>query len=159
MARNIPKSGTDRDEEDGFEEEAELQETAEALSPIQELALVALVAGGRVTETAAELGIGRSTLHRWLRDPYFEAAYNRARRELRETVELRLLTAAEKAAETVAKAIEDGDPKAAVELLKGLGLLSGRARYFGLEDPDAIADERFRGGLGRAVSARSLRGR
>ena len=73
----------------------------------------------------------RTTVHRWLRDPDrpgFRIALERGRRELRQTAKARLLALAGKAADCLEGALALGDSKAALALLKGLGLLQGRPR-------------------------------
>ncbi len=101
-------------------------EPAEALTPTQLTALEALNAGATVTAAAAGAGVNRVTLHRWLRDDFaFQAAFNQARRDLREAAATRLLTVAGMAADTVQDAVEAGDVRTSVAVLQGLGLLSG----------------------------------
>ena len=54
--------------------------------------LEALTAGATVTAAAAAARVDRVTVHRWLRDDFaFQAAFNRARRDLRSAAEARLL--------------------------------------------------------------------
>ena len=123
---------------------------ADALTPNQEKALSALLAGKSVTDAAAAAEVDRTTVHRWLKDDYgFRAAFNRERRRLREAMQSRLMTLAEKATECVERSISDGDGKAALALLKGLGLLSGELPNVGSDDPEDLAadarqHERFR---------------
>ena len=100
----------------------------DGLSPTQELALAALLAGKTVTAAAQQAGVDRSTVYRWLRNPYqpgFRLALERGRWELRQAVQARLLTLADKAADCLEVTLAQGDGKAALALLKGLGLLNG----------------------------------
>jgi hypothetical protein len=98
------------------------------LSPSQLAALGALLAGSSVTAAAEQAAVSRETLHRWLREPAFAAAYKRQHRDLWEATETRLLRLAERATTIVERAIDqDGDVKAALAVLKGLGLLAGSA--------------------------------
>jgi DNA-binding phage protein len=100
----------------------------EDLSPAQQQALAALLAGRTVTAAATAAGVNRTTVYRWLRDPDrpgFRRALERGRRELRQAMEARLLALASKAADCLEGALTDGDGKAALALLKGLGFLSG----------------------------------
>jgi len=115
------------------------------LPPQQIRALVALLGGARITAAAEASGVDRTTVHRWLReDWHFQAALNRGRRELKDAIEARLLCLAEQAAETVEQAIQRGDSRAALSLLKGLGLLGKQPIAVGTDDPDALQAEAAR---------------
>lgn len=52
------------------------------LSPAQEQALVALLNEPTVLKAAQVCGVGERTIHRWLDEPDFSAAYRKARREV-----------------------------------------------------------------------------
>ena len=80
------------------------------------------------------------TLHRWLReDCAFQAARNRDRNELRRAAYHRLEKLAAKAAECLEKAIDGGDVKAALEIVKGMGILAPNP--IGSEDASELALE------------------
>jgi hypothetical protein len=112
------------------------------LSPVMEQVVVALVAGSTVTKAAEAAGVDRTTVHRWLRDNWtFQAALNRARREFRDGVRSHLEKVAERAVQTVSEAVEAGDVRAALGVLKGLGFLAGHVTAVGLGDPEALRDE------------------
>lgn len=104
-----------------------------------------------MTDAAATAEVDRTTVHRWLKEDFaFQAALNRSRRDLREALQARLLGLAEKAAECVERSLAAGDSKAALALLKGLGLLPGELAKIGSDDPADLADkarvqELFRG--------------
>jgi hypothetical protein len=51
------------------------------LTPKQHKALAALLSEPTVTAAAAKCGIGERTLHTWLREPAFAAAYTAARHD------------------------------------------------------------------------------
>ncbi len=115
---------------------------SDTLSPPQLTALAELLAGRTVTDAATAAGVDRVTLHRWLREDHsFRAAWNRARRELQNAMQTRLLTLAEKAADCVGKAIEHGDGKTALALLRGLGLLPGESPKIGSDDAAELAED------------------
>jgi hypothetical protein len=102
--------------------------SSEGLSPTQEKALAALLAGQTVTAAAKAADVDRTTVYRWLRHPdshRFQDAFQRGRRELRQATEARLLALASKATDCLEIALSQGDGKAALALLKGLGLLPG----------------------------------
>jgi hypothetical protein len=112
------------------------------LSPSQLTALAALLAGSSITVAAEQAAVGRETVHRWLREPVFAATYNRQRRDLWEATETRLLRLADRATTVVERALDqDGDVKAALALLKGLGLLAGSAPAMGPDTPESVEDE------------------
>jgi hypothetical protein len=119
-------------------------DSEDGLTTPQLAALTALLAGRSVTAAAAQAAVSRSTLHRWLRNDWaFQAAYNRSKRELLETAQARLLELADAAITTVQDAISNGNSRAALAVLRGLGLLSSRPLKAGLEDPEeleALAD-------------------
>jgi hypothetical protein len=118
------------------------------LSPNQERALAALLAGKSVTEAAAVAEVDRTTLHRWLKEDFdFGAALNRGRKDLREAMHARLMVLAAKAAGCVEKALDNGDDKVALALLKGIGLLSGEPPKVGSDDPQRLAVEARRNAL------------
>jgi Helix-turn-helix domain len=88
-------------------------------------ALEALLSGKSVAETARSIGVARRTLYLWLRnDARFRAAYNQWHDEMEQSARSRLLTLADQATDAVAKALEAGDAKTAMQLLKGMGILS-----------------------------------
>ena len=112
------------------------------VSAKQARAIAQLVNGATVTKTAKAAGVGRSTLHRWLREDWnFQAAHNAARRDLQREVESRLLSLAHAACETVATAIGAGDARTALAILKGIGVLPGNPPAIGCEDPDELQEE------------------
>lgn len=110
------------------------------VDPVDELdadqltALEALLRGETVTDAADAAGVHRTTVHRWRReDPEFRAALNRERARMQDRVRMRLMKAADHAAETVHDAVaEDGDVQAAFKLLKGLGMLDGERPEVGM---------------------------
>ena len=104
-----------------------------------------LVAGDTVTRTADAAGVARETVHRWCREDWgFQAAVNAARRDLRDAVERRLVAVAEKAVRNVGEAVERGDLRASIAVLKGLGALGGTLPGIGSDDPQILAGEAAR---------------
>ncbi len=93
-------------------------ETLNGLSPAQVTAIEAILAGKTITAAASAAGVDRVTLHRWLKaDGAFQAELNRARSEIRLATVGSLERLAAKAAACVEKAIDEGDVKAALEIL------------------------------------------
>ncbi|MGD0541573.1 MAG: hypothetical protein ABSB33_08650 [Tepidisphaeraceae bacterium] len=70
------------------------------------------------------------------KDPVFQAAYNEWHDQLRESSRSRLLLLTEKATDAVEKALEAGDARTGLQLLKGMGLL--RDLPPGPTDPAAV---------------------
>jgi hypothetical protein len=54
----------------------------DGLTPAQEQALLCLLNEPTVKSAAEKAGVGERTLHRWLDDPAFDAAYRKARRQV-----------------------------------------------------------------------------
>lgn len=86
--------------------------------------------------------MSRESVHRWQREHYgFRAALNRVRADTLEAVLGSLIAAASAASRNVAQAIEDGDIKVSLQVLKGLGLLDGAIPELESDDPDLLARE------------------
>ncbi|MGD0462009.1 MAG: helix-turn-helix domain-containing protein [Tepidisphaeraceae bacterium] len=101
------------------------REIATAPLPVgQQTALELLLTGKSIAETARTAGVSRTTIYQWMRnDPVFQAAYNEWHDQLREGSRSRLLLLTEKATDAVEKALEAGDAKMGLQLLKGMGML------------------------------------
>lgn len=111
------------------------------LSDKQLLALDAILTGVTVTEAAAAVGVHRGTMHRWLADPSFVASLNRRRAENRAAAEARLTSLLSNAISAVEAALDRGDAKTALALLRGLGLLTGHPSPIGPTDPGRVEQE------------------
>lgn len=115
-------------------------DTFSPLSPVQVTVLAELLAGKTITDAASAAGVERVTVHRWLREDFtFQAAWNRDRQELRRGTYAHLERLAAKAADCLEKAIDGGDIKAALEIVKGMGILA--PRKVGSDDPEELAAE------------------
>jgi DNA-directed RNA polymerase specialized sigma24 family protein len=96
----------------------------ESLAAPQRTALELLLTGKSIAETARSAGVSRTTIYQWLKkDPVFRAAYNEWHDQLRESSRSRLLLLTDKATNAVEKAVEGGDARMAMQLLKGMGML------------------------------------
>jgi AcrR family transcriptional regulator len=101
---------------------------AENLPPDQRAVLELLLQGRSVSESAQSAGVGRRTVYNWFKkDPAFAALYNQWHEEMKETCRSRLLVLSGKATIALEKALEAGDAKSALQLLKGIGLLAPTA--------------------------------
>ena len=91
---------------------------------VQELnAIDILVQGKTDQETALAVGVVRETVTRWRNDnPYFAAELNKQRKLIWGTNQDRLRSLTTKAVDTIETALDAGDSKAAVEVLKAVGL-------------------------------------
>jgi hypothetical protein len=90
----------------------------------QQRALSFLVEGKSLVEPSRICRISRQTLYRWMKeDAAFVAAYNRWCEQMHQSARSRLLGMADKATVAVERALENGDAKAALQLLRGLGVL------------------------------------
>ncbi len=114
------------------------QQNATSLTSTQEKALQAMLSGETVTAAAKTAKVNRTTVHRWLNDPDFLAVRNSYRSELRDTQHHRLARLASKAIEVVEQALEDGDIRTALAVLRGIGLLAGQAPQTGPTNADQI---------------------
>jgi hypothetical protein len=113
----------------------------EGLSAAQATALDCLMLGATVTDAAQAAGVDRTTVHRWRSEPVFAAAFNSRLEELRAAAHARLERIAECAARTVEEAVASGDVKAALAVLRGVGLLRGAATALGPTDPERLRAE------------------
>ena len=102
-------------------------ETDRGLNAAQTAAVTALLAGHTVVDAAKRANVSRATVHRWLAgDHRVQAALNEAKQALWACALTSLLGAAEQASRLVAARVAEGDVKVGVQLLQGIGLLSGR---------------------------------
>lgn len=103
----------------------------------QQTALELLLTGKSIAETARSAGVSRVAIYRWLKhDAAFQAAYNQWHDQLQESCRSRLQTLTDKATDALEKALEAGDARAALQLLKGMGMIKERPP--GPTDPEEI---------------------
>lgn len=136
----------------------ETDQTTPALSKAQNSVMEALLTGSTVTHAASVAGVARTTVHRWLRDDWaFQAELNRERREIRDAIRSQLLRAAESAVRSVSRAIDEGDLRVAMDVLKGVGFLGSRIQIEIGEDDPAVLEEEAKIAEGEAASEKQLR--
>lgn len=91
----------------------------------QRTAMEQLLLGKSICDVATASGVARTTIYRWLKkDPNFQAVYNQWHEEMRESCRSRLLMLSDKAAGAIEKALDGGDARSALQLLKAIGLLA-----------------------------------
>ena len=95
------------------------------ISEVQHKALAVLASGAGPTAAARAAGVDFSTVYRWRKeDPAFIAALNAWRNHAQESARDRVLAMAGQAMETVLAAMQKGDARTAMAILKGLGAIA-----------------------------------
>ena len=111
------------------------------LSEKQENALTALLEAPTITQAAAQAGVGRSTLHGWLKEPTFAARYREARRDALSQATARLQKAASAAVQTLERVATDEEAPPASQVAAAEKILSYAYRAGVFEDVEAKIDE------------------
>jgi hypothetical protein len=94
------------------------------LTPVQQLAMQRLVAGGSIAQAAEAARVDRRTVYRWLQaDPLFASAYAAWQRETIASGRARVLAMTDLALDTVHNAMLQGDVRAALEVAKATGAM------------------------------------
>jgi len=95
------------------------------LSTIQLSVLREVMAGKSIMAASKSTRVARSTIYKWQsEDPDYIAALNAWKRQTDESIRNRLLAMADRAVTAINNALLSCDTKAAVSLLKGLGMFS-----------------------------------
>ncbi len=90
----------------------------------QDIVIEGLVTGSSVSAAAEAAGVDRTTVYRWRRnDCAYQARLNRRRLELQDEIAVRLAACAGRAVENLRRAVDNGDLKASVIVLKAVGAL------------------------------------
>jgi transposase-like protein len=99
------------------------------MTPKQRTGLLALLSTPSVAAAARASGLSRETLHRWLRDPDFRAELDWHRDEAFRIGLCRVVSAAERAVETLTELLRYGSPRVQLKAAKAtLGLVLGANR-------------------------------
>jgi putative insertion element HTH domain-containing protein len=94
----------------------------------QRLGVDLLAEGRRLGDVAKEIGVSRQQLWRWRKDPAFIVELHRVRAELRQRRGDRFLSLVDKSLDVLEQSLDEGDPKAATDILKlAAGSLSALA--------------------------------
>lgn len=102
---------------------AELNKNAQnKLSQKQLTAIDMILTGLNDREVAESIGVGRNTVNKWKNhDEDFQAELNERRRELNEATQNRIRSLTRKALDAIEYALERGDARIALEVLKMAG--------------------------------------
>jgi len=105
------------------------------LSVEQLNAIDVLVLGKTDQETAKAVGVARETVNRWRNEnPYFSAELNKQRKESWGVNKHRLQALTTKAVDAIETALDGGDSKVAIDVLKAVGI------YGAMEAPSEPVD-------------------
>jgi hypothetical protein len=110
------------------------------LSPEQENAIDLLILGKPDREVAELAGVTRETVWHWRHEhSVFMATLERRRAEVWRQPQERLRSLLSKAVENLAAAVEEGDRKASIEVLKAVGLYGdGTMNAIHEQDPEKL---------------------
>jgi hypothetical protein len=113
------------------------------LSIEMESAIDCLILGKSDRETAEAVGVNRMTIWGWRHEhPLFMATLERRRAEVWRQPQERLRSLLSKAVENLAAAVEEGDLKASIEVLKAAGMYGdGSMNAIHGQDPERLIHE------------------
>ena len=106
----------------------------EKLGTRKEAAILALLTARSIEEAARTANVPARTLHRWLQEPQFEAAYRKARRAASAQSNARLQQATGAAVSTLLKIMVDGTAPAATRVRAADSVLSHARQAVEIED-------------------------
>ncbi len=115
----------------------------EQLSEKQLMAIDLILSGKVDREVAEAVGVSRSTISDWRNGNYvFQAELNKRRREIQEASKERLRNIRNKALDTVEKAIEKGDVRTALEILRLTGIEQEDLKAIGPVEPEELEEQK-----------------
>jgi hypothetical protein len=100
----------------------------------QETAIAALLAHGTLGQSAAASNISESTLRRWLKEPYFQASYSQAKRQLLEGTINRLRSIGDDAVDGLSDVVKDKSSPAGARVSAGRAILEVMFRAVEMQD-------------------------
>jgi hypothetical protein len=114
--------------------------TFKPLSIEQQNAIDLLILGKSDKEVAEAVGVNRTTIWEWrTAHPIFMTSLERQRAEVWRQPQERLRSLLSKAVENLGQAVESGDLKASIELLKAVGMYGdGTMNAIGEQDPEKL---------------------
>ena len=110
----------------------------EKLSRKQEIAVAALLSCPTVAEAAGSVGIGSTTLRRWMRQDEFRRAADRARRDVLGEVSRRLVAAAGDALSCLLDIMNDGEASAASRVSAAGKIFDLIGAELGVQEPPQL---------------------
>lgn len=102
------------------------ERNASGLLPRQQQAADLLALGETKTKVAAAVGVSRQQLYTWEQNVFFRSAISKRHADLWQENKQRLRGLSAKAVDVIEQELESGNLKAAVELLKIVGMSNGR---------------------------------
>ena len=118
------------------------EDHGDKLSVEQLNAIDVLVLGKTDQETAKAVGVARETVNRWRNEnPYFAAELNKQRNSCGEQTETGYVLLTTKAVDAIETALDGGDSKAAIEVLKAVGIYGAMEAPSGPVDADLVIME------------------
>ncbi len=105
----------------------------EQLTPKQQKAIAALLAGQTMEAAAQAASVNATTIYRWLDDPIFKAAHDTGRRQLAELAMSKLQGLADTAVDVVSSLMQEGNPPA-IRLRAAMAILDNNTKWFELQD-------------------------
>ena len=109
------------------------------ISPKQRRAALLLAGGAKIADVAHAVGVERNTVQTWKREHTgFQAVLNSYSNDLQEAAQSRLLANVDCAVSVLANRVQQGDLAASVQLMKGLGMLTGKPRARACERADQL---------------------
>jgi hypothetical protein len=111
------------------------------LRPKQDRAIRALLSERTVQAAATAAGVGLTTLHRWIKDPAFDAAYRDARHAFHSQSMARLHQMVPAAITTIGKAMLDQSTPPATRVRAAHSVLDHAADAIEMENLGARLDE------------------
>ncbi len=107
------------------------------LTPKQHKAVACLLSEATISAAAAKAGIAERTLHGWLQDPLFEAAYRAVRREAVGQAVARLQQMSTHAVTVLATVMADKTTPPSTRVMAAKSILEFAIRAVELEDLEA----------------------
>jgi hypothetical protein len=109
----------------------------EKVGPKQQAAILALLTSRSVEEAATTANVPPRTLHRWLKEPAFDAAYREAKRAAFSQAIARLHQMSGAAALTLGKVMADPQTPPSTKVRAADSILNHTAKAIELEDLEA----------------------
>lgn len=109
----------------------------EKLSRKQEQTIAALLTYDSITAAAAGCSVAEATIHRWLKDDGFQAAYREARRAIVQHAIVQVQRATAEAVGTLRAVMQDADAPASARVSAAKAILETAVKAVELEDLEA----------------------